>query len=83
MIERAMKEQEPECLPSAVTGSAAEHCGLSENRLRQLLTGDLATIVAKCLSPRPKDRYPSLDSLTGDIQPFIAGRPILAHPQTT
>jgi hypothetical protein len=82
MIERAMREQEPESLPNAITGSAAEHCGLSENRLRQLLTGDLATIVAKCLSPRPQDRYPSMDSLIGDVQRFLAGRPILAHPQT-
>jgi eukaryotic-like serine/threonine-protein kinase len=83
MIERAMKEQEPERLSKAVTSEAAAHRGLSENRLRLLLNGDLATIVAKCLSPRPKDRYPSLDSLTLDIQRFMNGRPILARPQTT
>ena len=83
MIERAMKEQEPERLSKAVTSEAAAHRGLSENRLRLLLSGDLATIVAKCLSPRPKDRYPSVDSLTADIQRFIGDRPILARPQTT
>src|SRR6202789_3169634 len=70
MIERAMKEQEPERLPDAVTGDAAAQRGMSESRLRQLLSGDLATIVAKCLSPRAKDRYPSLDSLTGDLQRY-------------
>jgi len=82
MIERAMREQEPERLSEAVTSEAAAHRGLSESRLRQLLDGDLATIVAKCLSPRPKDRYPSLDALMGDIQRSVDGRPITARPQT-
>lgn len=83
MIERAMKEQEPERLTKVLTSEAAANRGLSESKLRVLLSGDLATIVAKCLSPRPKDRYPSIDSLTEDVQRFIAGRPILARPQTT
>jgi serine/threonine-protein kinase len=82
MIERAINEHEAERLPDAVTGAAAEDRGLSENRLRQLLTGDLATIAQKCLNPRPKDRYPSIDSLTGDIQRYLGGRPVLARPQT-
>jgi len=82
MIERAMREQEPERLSKAVTSEAAAHRGLSESRLRQLLSSDLATIVAKCLSPRPKDRYPSLDALMGDVQRFVDGRPITARPQT-
>jgi serine/threonine-protein kinase len=82
MIERAINEQEPEPLPSGVTGPAAEHRGLTEGRLRQLLSGDLATIVQKCLSPRARDRYQSLDALTGDIQRFLDGRPVLARPQT-
>jgi serine/threonine-protein kinase len=83
MIERAINEHEAERLPDAVTGAAAEDRGLSENRLRQLLTGDLATIAQKCLNPRPKDRYPSIDSLTLDIQRYLGGRPVLARPQTT
>jgi serine/threonine protein kinase/tetratricopeptide (TPR) repeat protein len=83
MIERAIKEQEPERLPDAVTSAAAEQRGLTENRLRQSLTGDLATIAQKCLNPRPRDRYPSIDSLTGDIQRYLSGRPVLARPQTT
>src|ERR1017187_350287 len=83
MIERAINEQEADCLPDAVTGAAAEYRGLSENRLRQLLTGDLATIAQKCLNQRPRDRYPSIDSLTVDIQRYLGGRPVLARPQTT
>ncbi len=83
MIERAMREQEVERLSKVVTSEAAVNRGLTESKLRLLLGGDLATIVAKCLSPRPKDRYPSIDSITVDIQRFIAGRPILARSQTT
>ena len=83
MIERAILEQEPERLPTVVSAAAAEKRGISENRLRQLLAGDLATIVQKCLRPRPKDRYPSVDLLAADIQRYLAGRPVLARPQTT
>jgi len=83
MIERAIREQEPERLQDAVTGAAAEQRALSESRLKQMLTGDLATIAQKCLRPRPKDRYPSIDALSGDIQRYLGGRPVLARPQTT
>jgi eukaryotic-like serine/threonine-protein kinase len=83
MIERAMKEEEPEDIEKAVTSEAATRRGVSESRLRQLLSGDLATIVSKCLSPRPKNRYASVDSLIEDIQRYVSGRPILARPQTT
>jgi serine/threonine protein kinase/tetratricopeptide (TPR) repeat protein len=83
MLERAMREQEAEHLPDAVTAPAAEKRGLTETRLRQLLRGDLDTIAAKCLSPRPKDRYVSVDALADDIRRFNEGRPILARPQTT
>ena len=82
MIERAIREQEPERLPDAVTEGAASCRGVSESRLRQLLSGDLATIAQKCLSPRPKDRYPSVDALAVDLQRYLGGRPVLARPQT-
>jgi serine/threonine-protein kinase len=83
MMERAMAEREPERLTSAVSADAAALRGSSEQRLRQELRGDLATIVAKCMRPRPKDRYASLDALAGDIQRYLNGWPVLARPQTT
>ena len=82
MIERAIREQEADRLPDAVTDAAAGNRGLTENRLRQSLSGDLATIAQKCLNSRARDRYPSIDSLTGDIQRYLGGRPVLARPQT-
>jgi serine/threonine protein kinase/tetratricopeptide (TPR) repeat protein len=83
MIERSMKELPPESVTEAVTAAAAEHRGLTETRLRSVLTGDLATIVAKCITPRPKDRYATVEALIVDVQRYLAGRPILARPQTT
>jgi tetratricopeptide (TPR) repeat protein len=82
MFERAMNETEPERLPDAVTAKAAEDRGMPEGRLRQLLTGDLATITAKCLRPRPKDRYPSVEALADDLRRYLDGRAVLARPQT-
>ena len=82
MIERAIREQEPERLQDAVTGPAAESRGLTENRLRQVLTGDLATITQKCLNARAKDRYSTIEALTTDLQRYLDGRPVLARPQT-
>jgi serine/threonine protein kinase/tetratricopeptide (TPR) repeat protein len=83
MIERSMKELPSNSITTAVTAAAAEHRGLTETRLRSLLAGDLANIVAKCINPRPKDRYVTVDGLIDDVQRYLAGRPILARPQTT
>jgi serine/threonine protein kinase len=83
LIERSLKEFPPEPVAQAVTGVAAEHRGMTETRLRSLLSGDLATIIAKCLNPRPKDRYATVDALMADLRRYQAGRPVLARPQTT
>jgi serine/threonine protein kinase len=83
IIERSMKELPPESITAAVTAAAADHRGLTETRLRSMLTGDLATIVAKCITPRPRDRYVTVEALIVDVQRYLAGRPILARPQTT
>jgi len=82
MLERAIREQAPEELTAVISGEAAERRGASENRLRQLLRGDLETITGKCLQPRPKDRYDSVDLLAQDIERHLQGRPVLARPQT-
>jgi serine/threonine protein kinase len=83
MIERSIREQAPEPVTEAVTDQAAERRGLTTTRLRSLLSGDLATIVAKCLRPRPQERYPNVDALMNDVELYLAGRPVLARPQTT
>ena len=83
LIERSLKEFPPEPITENLTEAAATHRGLTQTRLRSLLQGDLATIVSKCLNPRPKDRYATVDALIDDVNRYLAGRPIQARPQTT
>ena len=83
MIERAMREQEPDRLTTAVTDAAAKSRHVTTARLRAALRGDLENIVAKCLRARSKDRYLSVELLMVDIQRYLEGRPVSARPQTT
>ena len=83
MIERAMNEQEAESLPKTLTGEAAVDRGASDANSSLVLDADLATITAKCLRPRPRDRYQSIDALLSDVHRYLEGRPVLARPQTT
>ena len=82
VFERALSGREPEPLPNAVSLAAAETRGLSESRLRQMLSGDLATITAKCMRAHPSERYISVDALADDLERYLAGRAVLARPQT-
>ena len=82
MIERAVTEQRPENLLAAITAEGAQNRGLSELRLSQSLTGDLQTIVEKCLQPRPSERYASVDSLAQDVRRYREGEPVMARRQT-
>ncbi|HEX3942170.1 MAG TPA: serine/threonine-protein kinase, partial [Acidobacteriaceae bacterium] len=83
MIERAMRELEPEKLSKSVAPEMAAQRQLSPDRLRHMLRGDLETITDKSLRPRAKDRYPSVDALMQDVEHYLAGRPVTARPQTT
>lgn len=47
---------------------------------RQRLTGDLERIVAKALEPEPAARYRSVAALAEDVERFLGGRPVGAHP---
>lgn len=81
-VERAIKEEEPSAITTAVTDDAAQERSTSTVRLRQTLEGDLATIVARCLRSRPTERYVSVDALAEDLRRYLQGRPVLARPQT-
>ncbi|MBI1849216.1 MAG: serine/threonine protein kinase [Planctomycetes bacterium] len=48
--------------------------------VRRRLRGDLDTIVAKAMSKDPQRRYASADELSADVERFLDGAPILAHP---
>jgi eukaryotic-like serine/threonine-protein kinase len=81
-IENALREREPQAIWSVVDTDAALVRGVSPARLRQILQGDIGTIVAKCLRPRARDRYTSVDALLEDLRRYQAGRPVLARPHT-
>ncbi|MGO9996098.1 MAG: protein kinase domain-containing protein [Steroidobacteraceae bacterium] len=80
--EAAVREIEPELTFRAVTPDAAARRGLTEARLRQALRGDLAAIVAACLHSQPRDRYPSVDTLSEEIKRYLSCRPVLARGQS-
>lgn len=81
-FERAMEQREPEPLSAAIAEDAPVNRGVSLARLRAELTGDLATITAKCLRSLPGNRYASVDALSEDLRRHLEGKPVLARPQT-
>jgi serine/threonine-protein kinase len=82
-IERAFKETQPQHLTAApITEDTARVRATTGPRLQRLLRGDIDTIVAKCLRPKPAERYASVDALMQDLGRYLEGRAILARPQT-
>ncbi|HSN01793.1 MAG TPA: serine/threonine-protein kinase [Rudaea sp.] len=49
-------------------------------RLRKLLRGDLDNILLKALAEEPQRRYASAGALADDIDNYLAGRAVAAHP---
>lgn len=46
------------------------------------LRGDMDTIVAMAICKDPKRRYDSAAALSGDIERYLQGRPVMARPKT-
>ena len=51
-------------------------------RLARLLRGDLDIIIGKAVRPNPGERYSSADELAADVQRYLRGEPIQAHPES-
>ncbi len=56
--------------------------GLSPQRLRRYLAGDLDSIALKSINQKPGDRYASVEQMSEDIQRHLAGVPIIARNST-
>ena len=56
---------------------------VSVNRLAPRVPRDLATICMKCLAHEPRHRYETAASVAGDLERFLADRPILARRTST
>jgi serine/threonine-protein kinase len=70
--------EDDETLPTRV----ARARGTTPARLHRRLRGDLDTIVARAMHPEPERRYATADALADDVRRHLAGRPVLARPDT-
>ncbi len=53
--------------------------GLTPERLRKRLEGDLDNIVLMAMKKEPERRYKSAEQMADDIERYIEGKPIIAH----
>ncbi|MEE8526718.1 MAG: serine/threonine-protein kinase, partial [Thermoanaerobaculia bacterium] len=84
-VARAVCEQEPEKPSTAVRRQASESSTETlrdPRKLRQLLAGDLDSIVLKALRKRPEMRYGSVDQFSEDIHRYLSGLPVDAREGT-
>ena len=54
--------------------------GVSAQRLRRQLRGDVDQIVLRCLRVDPRERYRSVEQLAEDLRRHLAGLPVLTRP---
>jgi non-specific serine/threonine protein kinase/serine/threonine-protein kinase len=62
--------------------ATAPFAGLSAERLRRRLAGDLDNITLKALRKEAERRYPSVEQLAEDVRRHLDGRPVRARPDT-
>jgi eukaryotic-like serine/threonine-protein kinase len=79
-LRRASGEVTAAAPAAAVTVETAQLRGVSLERARKELTGDLAAIMLKALEPEPVRRYATVQALADDLMRYRAGRPVLAKP---
>jgi eukaryotic-like serine/threonine-protein kinase len=56
------------------------HNDFKPELLRKKLKGDLDTIILKALRKEPSRRYDSAEQFAADINLYLTGRPVMAHP---
>ncbi|MEZ4702038.1 MAG: serine/threonine-protein kinase [Rhodothermales bacterium] len=79
---RAILETEPARPSTIVSDEAGAPRHATPARLRQTLQGDLDTIVLKALQKEPSRRYRSAREMAEDLDRYLAGRPVLARPDS-
>ena len=79
-LRRASGEINAAAPAAAVTAQAANLRGISLDRARKVLTGDLAAILLKTLDPEAVRRYGTAQALADDLARYREGRPVLAKP---
>ncbi len=83
-LERSIVATDPK--PPSSTVRHADEVALGRSTTpRQLvrrLTGDLDAIVGKAIAKQPAERYSTADALRRDLEHHLAGRPIVARPES-
>lgn len=81
-LTRATSDVAPRTPSTVITGESAERRATSRAQLERTLAGDLSAIVLKAIENDPRRRHDSVRALAGDVENYLAGRPVLARPQT-
>jgi eukaryotic-like serine/threonine-protein kinase len=79
-LRRASGEVTAAAPATAVTAETVQLRGVSLDRARKVLTGDLAAIMLKALEPEPARRYGTAQALADDLTRYREGRPVMAKP---
>ncbi|HEU4779186.1 MAG TPA: protein kinase [Steroidobacteraceae bacterium] len=79
-LEDAIVEAEPSAPSRNLTPEAAELRAASASALSRELRGDLDNIVLKALRKDPLDRYASVALFAQDLDRYLKGEAVLAHP---
>jgi len=83
MVERAVCEFDPPAPSEAVTAEGgAIFRGMTPERLKRRLAGDLDTVVLKALRKEPERRYHSAEAMADDLQRHLDQLPVRARPDT-
>jgi serine/threonine-protein kinase len=67
---------------AAMPDEIAQARAMTVKKLRQALAGDLDTIAGKALKKDPAERYATADAFQQDLRRYLAGRPVLARPDS-
>lgn len=94
-VERIICEESPTRPSTAITRNLAEEVDtkdglrqvsrdrkITSGQLQKRLRGDLDTVILKSLRKEPERRYDSAEQLATDIRHFLAGQPVIAHPDS-
>jgi serine/threonine-protein kinase len=79
-LEDAIVEAEPLAPSRNVTPEAVPSRAASAIALTRALRGDLDNIVLKALQKNPQDRYASVALFAQDIDRYLKGEAVMAHP---
>jgi serine/threonine protein kinase len=84
---RTIREREPQRPSSRLTAlnsddltRVASHRQIDPARLPKVLRGDLDCVVMKSLEKDRKRRYQAASDFAGDVERFLADKPVTAHP---